>query len=156
MKDLKVNISPINGVVIDNLRVIPDERGAIYHGGKQSDLKFEEVYFKKLFRDVINGWHVHQSMTLNYVCIFGHLKLVLCDLRAGSETYGNVMEVYAGEHNHCRVTIPTGIANASQCINGDFCIFANLASHEHDPSLKYERIDPLNGFIKYEWNDKNW
>ena len=158
MKKLETKLGDIDGVEFTPLKVIPDERGKIMHGGKQSEFKvaFAEVYFKKLYRDVINGWHVHETMELNYVCIFGTQKLVLCDVRESSKSYGNVMEFYLGNDNHGRVKIPTGVANASQCIGGEFVLFANFASKEHDPSLKYDRYDPFNGPIDYDWNQKHY
>lgn len=158
MKEIKTQLKLIDGVTVTPLKTIPDERGAILHGGKQTEFStpFQEVYFKKLFYDVVNGWHVHETMELNYTCIFGYLKLVLCDLRETSETYGNIEEHFIGNDRHVRVHIPTGVANASQCINGDFAIFANFASKEHDPSLKYLRLDPFDGPIRYDWNNKHF
>ena len=43
----KNNFDNIHGVKFSPLRVIPDERGAIFHGGKQSEFEipFKEVYF---------------------------------------------------------------------------------------------------------------
>jgi len=35
------------------------------------------VYFEKLYRGVINGWHVHEKLILNYICLAGMIKLVL-------------------------------------------------------------------------------
>jgi dTDP-4-dehydrorhamnose 3,5-epimerase len=148
----------IEGVRVQLLRSIPDERGCIYHGVRRSDIAYEiaEVYFKRLFPEVINGWHVHDTMTLSYITIFGLTKLVLVDLRSGSLSYGNLMEIYCGDGNHCRVEIPPGVANASQALMPPFSIFANTPNMEHDPNLKYRRVCPIDGFIKFKWNNKHY
>ena len=148
----------IEGVSVTPLRTIPDERGCIYHGVKASDVSYSiaEVYFKKLNSGVINGWHVHELMTLSYITIIGVTKLVLIDLRDNSATRLNVMELFCGEGNHVRVEIPPGIANASQSVSGDFSLFCNTPNREHDQSLSYLRIDPFEGPIKYQWFQKHF
>ena len=156
----KINISQgeIEGVVVTKLKTIPDERGCIYHGVKASEVSYPiaEVYFKKLYPDVINGWHVHETMTLSYVTIIGVTKLVLIDLRQACATCQNYIEFFCGEGNHCRVQIPPGVANASQCVSNNFSLFANTPDREHDPTLKYKRIDPTDGPIPYKWFNKHF
>ena len=151
-------IGQISGLEIKNLRRIPDERGTIYHCVKSSELDYtiKEVYFKKLYSGVVNGWHVHETMTLCYTTFFGITKLVLVDLRKNSDTYKNMQELFCGEDNYCRVKIPPGVANASQCVSDGFSIFVNTPDTEPDPKLKYTRIDPFNGFIKYKWFEKHF
>ena len=58
----------IDGVKIVPLKKIPDERGTIMHGVRSDNIlnDFGELYFKKLYQGVINGWHVHESLILNY------------------------------------------------------------------------------------------
>lgn len=154
--DIKKGI--IDGVEVTPLQTFPDERGCIYHGVKASQLNFTmaEVYFKKLYSGVVNGWHVHETMTLSYITVIGVTKLVLVDVRHDSPSSRNLMEIYCGEGNHCRVQIPTGIANASQCVGGAFSLFANTPDKEHDPDLKYLRLDPINGPIEYQWFNKHY
>ena len=156
--NIEVAHSLIEGVEVIPLQTFPDERGCIYHGVRASQLSYTiaEVYFKKLYPDVINGWHVHETMTLSYITVIGVTKLVLVDLRKDSPSSRNLMELYCGEGNHCRVQIPAGVANASQCVGGDFSLFANTPDKEHDPNLKYLRLDPLNGPIKYQWFKKHY
>ncbi len=91
----KVNIE---GVKIISLKKIPDERGAIMHGVRSDNIlnDFGEVYFKKLYRDVINGWHVHKTLILNYICVYGMVKLVLYDMRESSPTYKQLQEIFIG------------------------------------------------------------
>lgn len=86
----------IDGVVIRPLRKFPDERGTIMHGVRNDNMlsPFGEVYFKKLYDGVINGWHVHQELELNYICLTGMIKLVLFDMRETSPTFGLLQEIF--------------------------------------------------------------
>lgn len=143
----------ISGVVVRSLMKIPDERGTIMHGVTRKNLlnPFGEVYFKKLYYGVVNGWHIHDSLVLNYVCIFGMIKIVLYDMREHSPTKGIFDEFYIGDDNYCLVHIPAGIANGSKGLGSPYSIMVNVASEPHDPKIKYERIDPHSGIIPYDW-----
>jgi dTDP-4-dehydrorhamnose 3,5-epimerase len=146
-------LGAIDGVVVEPRRKIADERGTILHGVRAEELRnpFGEVYFKKLYQGVVNGWHVHEKLVLNYLCVHGMVKLVLYDMRKGSPTHGTVQEIFIGEDNHCLVHIPPGIANGSKGMTAPYAIMCNVASHAHDPSIKYLRIDPHSGEIPYDW-----
>ena len=149
----------IEGVKILPLRTIPDERGAIYHGVRKEQLlnDFGEVYFSKIYPGAIKGWHVHETLELNYICVHGMIKLVLHDLRKKSKTYGVTQEFFMGDDNHILVHIPAGVANGSKGFGATpFSLVANVASHAHDPSLKYKRIDPHGGEIDYNWDRKDF
>lgn len=150
--------SKIEGVVIRFLGRIPDERGTIMHGVRNDNMlsPFGEVYFKKLYFGVVNGWHVHEELELNYICLTGMIKLVLYDMRKDSPTLGVTQEIFFGDDNYCLVHIPPGIANGSKGMTAPFALMCNIASHAHDPNLEYLRIDPDGDEIPYEWGRKNF
>ena len=52
----------IDGVTIVPLKRIPDERGTIMHGVRRDTQlsEFGEVYFKKLYHGVVNGWQLRR------------------------------------------------------------------------------------------------
>lgn len=143
----------IQGVIIRPLKKFPDERGTIMHGVRNDNQlsPFGEVYFKKLYAGVVNGWHVHETLELNYICLSGMIKLVLFDLREDSPTQGVLEEIFFGEDNYCLVHIPPGIANGSKGMASPHSLMTNIASHAHDPNLKYKRIDPHSNEIPYDW-----
>lgn len=143
----------IDGVRLRPLRRIPDERGTIMHGLRtdQSLSPLGEVYFKKLYDGVVNGWHAHETLALNYICLTGMIKLVLYDLRPTSPTHGLLEEIFFGDDNYCLVHIPPGIANGSKGMTSPFALMCNLASEAHNPNLRYRRIDPHSGEIPYDW-----
>lgn len=143
----------IDGVLITPLRKIPDERGAIFHMMRCDDPHFErfgEIYFSMVYPGAIKAWHIHSKMTLNYAVVVGMIKLVLYDDRPQSRSKGEILEIFLGDANYCRVTIPPGIYNGFKGIGTQPAIVANCASIPHDPT-EIQRVDPLGGHIPYEW-----
>ena len=147
----------IDGVVIRPLKKIPDERGTIMHGVRSDNAlsPFGEVYFKKIYEGVVNGWHVHERLELNYICLVGMAKLVLFDLRPESNTNGTTQEVFLGDDNYCLVHVPPGVANGMKGMSAPFSLICNVASHPHDSALQYRRIDPHSNEIPYDWRRRD-
>jgi len=148
----------IDGVKIKSLKRLPDERGTIMHGVKVDEMmnEFGEVYFKKLYKGVINGWHIHTKLQLNLVCISGMIKLVLYDSREDSKTYGEIEELFIGDDNYCLVHIPAGVANGSKGMTEPYSLICNIASEPHNPNVRYKRINPHSGEIPYDWKRKDY
>jgi dTDP-4-dehydrorhamnose 3,5-epimerase len=143
----------LEGVKVLPLRKIPDERGTIMHGARRDTLlnDFGEVYFKKLYFGVVTGWHVHETLILNYICVHGMIKLVLYDMRKESPTRGHLQEIFFGDDNYCLVHIPSGIATGVKGMSAPFSLLVNVASEPHNPAVQYLRIDPHSGEIPYDW-----
>lgn len=146
----------IDGVYVEPLKKIPDERGCILHMLRRDDPLYEEfgeIYFSVVYPNVVKGWHLHKQMTLNYAVISGMIKLVLFDNRDGSPTKGNLRELFIGEDDYCLVKIPPLIWNGFKGIGEKKSIVANLASIPHDPD-EIIRKDPFSEDIPYEWKIK--
>jgi dTDP-4-dehydrorhamnose 3,5-epimerase len=111
---------------------------------------FGEIYFTSIYRDVIKGWHRHVDMALNYACIWGRVKLVLYDDRAGSPTRGVLMERFLGPDDYSLVVIPPLVWNGIKGMT-EVALVANCATLPHDPS-RTERLDPLGPAIAYDWD----
>lgn len=160
-KDL-MNVPGVKGEYIKDVEIkilkrIPDERGSIYHMLRSDDLIFEdfgEIYFSKVYPDVIKGWHIHKKMILNYAVIYGMIKLVLYDDRDNSETKGNLMEIFMGEDNYMLVKVPAMVWNGFKGIGDKVAIVANCASIPHDPE-EIDRKDPFTEDIPYNWDIKH-
>ncbi len=147
----------IDGVLIKPLKKIPDERGTIMHMMRCDETVFEsfgEIYFSTVYPGVIKGWHFHKEMTLNYVVIYGMIKLVLYDERKDSQTKGELQEIFLGEDNYCLVKIPPLVWNGFKGIGITKSIVANLASipYRDDEII---RLDPFDKHIPYKWELKN-
>ena len=144
----------IDGVLLKNLKRIPDDRGFIMHMLRADDPNFEkfgEIYFSAIYPNVIKAWHLHKSMTLNYAVVVGMIKLVLYDDRNQSPTKGQVQQLFIGDENYQLVRIPPGIWNGFTTVGNDMAIVANCATLPHDPS-EIIRISPYDPSIPYDWS----
>ena len=144
----------IDGVRVQPLRRIPDERGTIMHMLRRDDPWFEqfgEIYFSTIYPGVVKGWHVHSRMTLNYAVVAGTIKLGLYDERAGSPTAGEAQEIYMGTGNYVLVTVPPGVWNGFKGVGVEPAIVANCATEPHDP-IEISRRDPHDPAIPFDWS----
>ncbi len=149
--------SYISGIEIKSLKKIPDERGSIYHmlrADEEIFTDFGEIYFSKVYPDVIKGWHLHQKMILNYAVIHGMIKLVLYDNREDSNTHENLMEIFMGDDNYIMVKVPPLIWNGFKGIGNTPAIVANCASIPHSPD-EILRKNPFSEEIGYNWGLKH-
>jgi dTDP-4-dehydrorhamnose 3,5-epimerase len=147
----------IQGVFIQPLKQIPDERGKVMHMLRVDDPYFEkfgEIYFSVVYPGVIKGWHLHKEMTMNYAVVYGTIKLVLYDDRSESHTRGELMELFIGEGNYVLVKIPSRVWNGFKCVGMTQAIVANCSTIPHDPN-EIVRVDPLVNQIPYNWELKN-
>jgi len=99
----------IDGVVIKNLKVIPDERGWLMEILRCDDeifTKFGQVYMSTAYPGVVKGWHYHKKQTDNFTCVHGMMKVVLYDSRKESQTFKTLMELFVGEKNPILISVP--------------------------------------------------
>jgi dTDP-4-dehydrorhamnose 3,5-epimerase len=147
----------IDGVLVRQVKQIPDERGRVMHMLRKDDPHFEEfgeIYFSVVYPEVVKGWHLHRVMTLNYAVVSGMIKLVLYDDRQSSPTKGEIRELFVGESNYVLVKMSAGIWNGFKGLGEKPSIVANCASIPHDPK-EIVRVDPFENDIPYDWSLKN-
>jgi len=143
----------IDGVRVQPLTRIPDERGVILHMLRRDDpwfSQFGEIYFSMVYPGVVKGWHLHKRMTLNYAVPAGMIKLALYDDRDGSPTRGAVMELFVGDANYSLVTVPPGVWNGFKGIGSVPALVANCATEPHDPD-EIVRMPAFTDTIPYDW-----
>ena len=145
----------IEGVLVQPLRQIPDERGKVMHMLRASDPHFQgfgEIYFSMVYPGAVKAWHLHQRMVLNYAVPHGRIKMVLFDAREGSRTRGELQELFLGPDHYCLVQVPAGVWNGFKGIGVESALVANCASIPHDPD-EIVRMDPFqNDVIRYDWS----
>ena len=69
----------MQGVKINDLKIIKNNDGDIFHGLKNDDSgfsEFGEIYFTRINYKKIKAWKKHFSMTMNLVVPFGEVKFV--------------------------------------------------------------------------------
>ena len=149
-------VKKITGIKIIKKKVISDNRGKILHMIKKSNnhfKKFGEIYFSYVYPKKIKAWHIHKKMTLNYVCVFGKIKLVLYDDRKNSKTRGNIQEIILSNKNHFLISIPPLIWNGFCSADKNIAVLANCSDIQHDKK-EIKRIPFNDPYIPYNWNLK--
>jgi dTDP-4-dehydrorhamnose 3,5-epimerase len=145
----------IEGVLVQPLRQIPDERGKVMHMLRAGDPHFKgfgEIYFSMVYPGAIKAWHLHKKMVLNYAVPHGRIKMVLFDPRQGSRTQGELQELFLGPDNYQLVQVPAGVWNGFKGVGVEPALVANCASIPHDPD-EIVRMDPFkNDVISYDWS----
>ncbi len=145
----------IDGVIVKNLRVIPDERGWLMEILRCDDPLFKtfgQVYVTTAYPGVVKAWHFHKKQTDNFTCIRGMMKVVLYDARTDSPTYRNLMELFVGEKNPALISVPPGVMHGFKGIGTDTAYFLSI------PTLPYNyqepdefRLSPDTRDIPYDW-----
>ena len=146
----------IEGVKILPKKQIFDERGKIMHMVRNDDpnfTKFGEIYFSYTHPNTVKAWHLHKKMTVNYVCVFGKIKLVLFDDRAKSKTKGEIQEIFLTTENYCLVSVPPLVWNGFKSIENESSIIANCSDIPHD-SNEMIRKPSNDKYFNYDWEIK--
>ena len=147
----------IDGTLIKELKLIPDERGFLMEMLRNDDPSFTgfgQVYMSVCYPGVVKGWHYHEHQSDNAVCIKGMIKLVMYDGRENSPTKGQIDEVFLGENRPRLVHIPKGIHHGWKCTSPEQAFVINIVDKVYDYDNPDEhRIEPHNnGLIDYDWS----
>jgi dTDP-4-dehydrorhamnose 3,5-epimerase len=147
----------IEGVTVTSRRQIVDERGKIMHMLRADDPEFQhfgEVYFSWVNPGVIKAWHLHDEMTLNYVCPYGLIKMVLYDPRSDSPSHRQVTELFLGPDNYNLVSVPPHVWNGFKGIAPCASLVCNCSTIPHRAN-EIHRLDPFSVEIPYDWSLKH-
>ena len=143
----------IDGVVVETLKTIRDERGAVLRMiRKDSPLfnGFGELYFSLVNNGAVKAWKKHLRMTQLFAVPVGAIKLVIFDDRAASPTKGQISEIEFGENNYCLIKIPPLLWYGFKGLSALPSLIANCADIIHDPG-EIQRCPPDDPAIPYEW-----
>jgi dTDP-4-dehydrorhamnose 3,5-epimerase len=148
----------INGVVVKNLKVIPDERGRLMEIMRCDDPffeKFGQVYMTTNYPGVVKAWHYHKKQVDHVACVKGMIKLVMYDARNDSRTKGTINEIFLGEHNPQLVRIPPNVWHGWKGVAETESLIVNTTTELYDPADPDEFRLPFNtDEIPYDWGIK--
>ncbi|NQV15316.1 dTDP-4-dehydrorhamnose 3,5-epimerase family protein [bacterium] len=143
----------IEGVIVQELKQIPDERGRIMHMLRIDNPLFEkfgEVYFSEILPGVVKAWKRHKKMTQIFAVPIGKIKLVIYDDRENSISKGNLTVLEIGRDNYQLVKIPPRLWYGFKCISEHPALLANCTDLPHDPNEVEDR-DPHDSYVLYQW-----
>lgn len=146
----------IHGVIVEPLKVIPDERGRLMEILRRDDSFFSgfgQVYLTTVYPGVVKAWHYHRVQEDRFTCVRGMVKAVLYDDREASPTRGILNEIFVGEYNPCLIVIPPGVHHGWKCISEYEAYVINVPSEPYNRSDPDEyRLAPHDGGIPYDWS----
>ena len=148
----------IEGVELKELKIIPDERGRLMEILRADDKlfrKFGQVYMTTAYPGVVKAWHYHKKQDDNMAVVRGMMKIVLYDARKDSSTYGEVNELFLGEHKPGLLHIPIMVYHGFKCIGKEEAIVINIPTETYNYNEPDEyRLDPHKNDIPYDWKLK--
>ncbi len=149
----------IDGVIVKQLRVIPDERGRLMEMLRSDDPFFEnfgQTYVTTCYPGVTKAWHYHKQQTDHFTALVGMAKVVLYDDREGSSTKGEINEFFMGEHNPILVRIPKGVYHGFKNVGTKECMIVNCPDRTYNYETPDEFRKPAHGSdIPYDWDRKD-
>lgn len=149
------NHEQIEGVVVQPLKQIVDERGAVLHMLRKDSplfMGFGEIYFSEVKFGVVKAWKRHKKMTQHFAVPYGKILLVIYDSREHSKTYGKIKEYLIGRPEYYNLLIiPPQVYYGFKGLNDTISLIANCADIPHSPE-ETEKIERNNNIIPYQWN----
>lgn len=116
--------SNIKDLYVLELDTFQDVRGEIWtiFSNEHSNLNYvaDKVTISRF--GVLRGFHGDSHTAKLITCLSGQFQLAVADLRADSETYGNVETFLISDNKPSVVFVPAGCVNAHLCLS-DKCVF---------------------------------
>lgn len=144
----------IEGLVIEKLKQIGDERGKVMHMLRADSplyKKFGEIYFSSVNPGTVKAWKKHLKMTQHFAVPVGKIKLVIYDDREDSQTQSQLEDLEIGEDNYLLVKIPPGVWYGFKGISREPALIANCTDLPHDPE-EVTRLEYPSEKIPFEWD----
>ncbi len=143
----------IEGVIIQPLQKIEDERGAVLHVMKVNFPMlphFGEIYCSIIRAGVVKAWKQHVRMSQNLAVPVGRILLAIYDERAGSPSFGKVQVIELGFDDYKLVHLPPMLWYGFKGISEKDSLIVNCADMSHDPAEIY-RLPEDSSKIPYVW-----
>ena len=145
----------IDGVVVTDLRIIADHRGAVLHMLRcdaPDFTRFGECYFSEVLPGAVKAWKLHTRQTQTFAVPVGRIRIVLYDDRPASLTREALMELELGRPDfYRRLRIAPGVWYGFACVGDNPALLVNCADLPHDPQESRQRL-LTDDSIPYRWD----
>jgi dTDP-4-dehydrorhamnose 3,5-epimerase len=150
----------IEGVLIEPLRVYPDDRGffcelARLGKGLAAKMVADEqckiqVSLTLTYPGTIKAIHYHSEQSDLWAPISGMVQVFLYDLRRHSRTFGAINTVFTGRFQPWEILIPPGVAHGYKALGVEPIELVYFTDRHYNPAdelrLPYDHPD-----IAYDW-----
>jgi dTDP-4-dehydrorhamnose 3,5-epimerase len=156
----RVDSRLIEGVLVKELRILPDARGYLMEvlraddfGFFGEDAPFGQAYVTCVYPGVVKAWHAHRAQTDRFTCVSGTARLVLYDGRPDSPTHGSVNQFVIGNLSPRLVLIPPGVQHGFTALGTEPALVLNIPTGTYDYMNPDElRLDPHSNDIPFDWD----
>ncbi len=145
--------SYIDGVVVQPLKTIEDERGSVKHMLRCDSKLFQsfgEIYFSTIKSGVVKAWKRHGQLTQHLAVPVGGIRLVIYDPRENALTANQVDIIETGADHYQLICIPPGVWYCFKGLSPGESLIANCTNEPYDPS-GVERLPFDSNIIPYVW-----
>ena len=130
----------LDGVKRHSVTTHVDERGFLVEAfdprWEWVDEPFAYAYVTTVRPGYAKGWGLHKKHSDRYLLLFGHLELVLYDVRPESTTYGQISVNKLSEYQRGHVTIPPLVWHALRNVGDTDVVVINF------PTIAFDHADP--------------
>ena len=146
----------IDGLLIRELRTLPDERGELCELYRSvwdiHDASVQHAYLATVRPGMVKGWVMHRSQEDRIAVLFGAVRWVWFDERPESPTSGNVVELTITERNRSAFVTPANVWHAVENVGETDAAFINMPSrpYNHEDPDKY-RLPLENDLIPFSF-----
>ncbi|HUV12078.1 MAG TPA: dTDP-4-dehydrorhamnose 3,5-epimerase family protein [Acidobacteriota bacterium] len=100
---------------------------------------------------VIKAFHYHFEQTDVWAPVRGTFQVVLCDLREGSSTHGQINTLYAGHLRPWRLRIPPGVGHGYKVVGLEEGTLFYATDRFYNPSDE-GRLAYDHPWLNYDWD----
>lgn len=148
----------IDGVVLKDLKPIPDGRGDVLE--LWSSLWAAEGFEPPLHTyksgtdfGVVKGWHLHEKHT-DQMCVFdGKIQISLVDIRKFSPTFGHVNLIFIAPNKPRLLKVPAGVMHGWKALSAPSVDVINFQTDVYKPEDEFKF--PWDCVLRDIWEPKN-
>jgi dTDP-4-dehydrorhamnose 3,5-epimerase len=153
----------IAAVSLEAGALYPDDRGyftELFRVGASpfskdlADCKTLQISLAASFSGTIKALHYHFEQTDYWAPIQGAFQVVLCDLREGSPTHGEVNTLYLGLLRPWRLKIPPGVGHGYKVVGCETGMLVYLTDRFYNPRDE-GRLPYDHPFLNYDWDTQH-
>lgn len=146
----------IDGVVVEELKTMPDDRGFFREifRTKESGLdSVAQLSATMSYPGVIKAFHYHSKQDDLWYCAKGMIQSVLFDQRAESTTKGMTQVIPMGEHRPVTLFIPHGVVHGYKVLGNEPAWLVYATTRVYDPQDEF-RLAHDDENIGFDWTVK--
>lgn len=155
-RNVAVKPGEIDGVVVEELKTMPDDRGFFREIFRTKESVLEnvaQVSTTMSYPGVIKAFHYHDKQDDLWYCAKGMIQAVLFDQRAESTTRGMTQVITMGEHRPVTLFIPHGVVHGYKVLGNEPGWLVYATTRVYDPQDEF-RLAHDDENIGFDWTVK--